>query len=138
MHGVLAFCEGVSGGARVTWIILPPLLVACWAGLIYLALRGTKGEDMGAIFAAFVVSVLVSLGVIAALQENESGNHVDYATPVIAAGLACIFLAALLGVQRGRHIYRLSGAAALGAVTPPGTAILYLAWILALNGSCLG
>jgi hypothetical protein len=135
--GLLAICEGVSGSARVAGIILPPLFVALWAALIYGGLRGTKGEDLAVISGAFVVSVLVSLGVIAALSGNDSGNHVDYATPLIVAGLACVFLAALVGVQRGRHVYRLSSAAALGALSPPGAAILYLAWILSVNGSCL-
>ena len=137
VQGVLAICEGVSGSARVTGIIVPPLLVALWAGLVYVVLRGTKGEDMAVIGGAFVVSVLVSLGVIAALSGNDSGNHVDYATPLVVTGLACIFLAALVGAQRGRHVFRLSGAAALGALTPPGAGILYLVWILAVNGSCL-
>jgi len=138
VHGVLADCEGISGGARVAWVILPPLLVLLWAALGYLLLRRTRDEDKLIIASVLGISLLGSLGVIAALSGNDSGNHVDYATPLIVSGLACIFLAALLGVALRRHVYRLSGAALLGSLAPPGAAILYLIWILALNGTCLG
>jgi len=137
VHGVLADCEGISGGARVAWIVLPPLLVVLWAGFAYLALRGTRDEDKLVIASVLGISLLVSLGVIAALSGNDSGNHVDIATPLILAGLACIFIAALVGVAMKRNVYRLSGAALLGSLAPPGAALLYLVWILAINGTCL-
>jgi hypothetical protein len=138
VHGVLAVCEGISGSTRIVWIILPPLLIALWAALIVVAVRGTRGEHAAAILGVFVASILVSLGVIAVLSADDSGNRVDYATPLIAAGLACVFLAAVLGLQRGRDVHRLSAAAALGAIAPPGAGILYLVWILSINGGCLG
>ena len=137
MSVVLAICDGVSGSTRVTGILVPPLIVALWGALLYVALRRVSLDDRMLILGAFVAAGLLAGGIFF-LPEGVSGDG-DYLARFFLALLAGVAIPGVAGaLARREHAWRMLAAALLGAVSLPGIVVLLFVWSLALSGGCIG